>query len=316
MDADLCRIFPLLGHSCRRGLMQWLMWSWASKSFDSPHLELDGQDGQDFAWEKTDFGPPARNERKSPKHQLWPHQHNREKWRRWSENRCLGHFSSFWGHFIPIVLVRSKSISFPISGLQPEILVPTLCRADLGWIFYFGPANFRKIAGEFLSEFWWRILIANFSALFFQGFRPPQKFTPKIHVQNCRHSSPISLSWTQNLFTAIFCLRGRPRNSTTTECSQFGRVLQRLIRNMFKILMCIEGIRHFGYLTIVNSKHFPLIVCIARCTCKEHCGFTRMQILFGNRADFITVSESTVSALTEFRGDKSVSSSQPTIFLC
>ena len=89
-------------------------------------------------------------------------------------------------------------------------LVPTLCRADLGWMFYFGPANFRKIAGEFLSEFWWRILIANFSALYFQGFRPPKKFTPKIHVQNCRHSSPISLSWTQNLFTAIFCLWGRP----------------------------------------------------------------------------------------------------------
>ena len=86
----------------------------------------------------------------------------------------------------------------------------SLCRADLGWIFYFGPANFRKIAGEFLSEFWWRISIANFSALFFQGFRPPKEFTPKIHVQNCRHSSPISFSWTQNLFTAIFCLRGRP----------------------------------------------------------------------------------------------------------
>ena len=92
-----------------------------------------------------------------------------------------------------------------------DLLVPTLCRADLGWNFYFGPANCRKIAGEFLSEFWWRILIANFSALFFQGFRPPKKFTPKIHVQNCRHSSAISLSWTQNLFTAIFCLRGRPR---------------------------------------------------------------------------------------------------------
>ena len=80
-----------------------------------------------------------------------------------------------------------------------------------GEFFYFGPANFAQIAGEFLSEFWWRILIANFSALFFQGFRPPRKFTPKIHVQNCRHSSPISLSWTQNLFTAIFCLRGRPK---------------------------------------------------------------------------------------------------------
>ena len=96
-----------------------------------------------------------------------------------------------------------------------KMLVPTLCRADLGWIFYFGPANFRKIAGEFLSEFWWRISIANVSALFFQGFRPTKKFTPKIHVQNCRLSSPISLSWTQNLFTAIFCLRGRPKDAWT-----------------------------------------------------------------------------------------------------
>ena len=33
------------------------------------------------------------------------------------------------------------------------MLCPGLCRADLGGIFYFGPANFRKIAGEFLSEF-------------------------------------------------------------------------------------------------------------------------------------------------------------------
>ena len=88
-----------------------------------------------------------------------------------------------------------------------------LCRADLGWIFNFGPANCRKIAGEFLSEFWWRILIANFSALFFQGFRSPKKFTPKIHFRNCRHSYPSSLSWTQNLFTAILCLRGRPKYS-------------------------------------------------------------------------------------------------------
>ena len=61
------------------------------------------------------------------------------------------------------------------------------------------PANFSANSD---SEF--------FGSLFFQGFRPPKKLTPKIHVQNCRHSSPISLSWTQNLFTAIFCLRGRP----------------------------------------------------------------------------------------------------------
>ena len=103
---------------------------------------------------------------------------------------------------------RRFSQIHPFSWKFNHLLVPTLCRADLGWIFYFGPANFRKIAGEFLSEFWWRTLIANFSALFFKGFRPPKKFTPKIHVQNCRHSSPISPSWTQNLFTAIFSAYG------------------------------------------------------------------------------------------------------------
>ena len=56
--------------------------------------------------------------------------------------------------------------------------------------------------------------MANFDSelfgLVFPGLQATQKFMPKIHVQNYRHSSPISLSWTQNLFTAIFCLRGRP----------------------------------------------------------------------------------------------------------
>ena len=67
----------------------------------------------------------------------------------------------------------------------------------------------RRILGKLPANFSAN-LIANFDALFFQGIRPPKTFTPKIHVQNCRHSSPISLSRTQNLFKAIFCLRGRP----------------------------------------------------------------------------------------------------------
>ena len=41
---------------------------------------------------------------------------------------------------------------------KEEVLVPTLCRADLGCIFYFGPANFRKIHRQ-ISQ---RILMANF----------------------------------------------------------------------------------------------------------------------------------------------------------
>ena len=69
---------------------------------------------------------------------------------------------------------------------SPDFLVPTLCRADLRWIVYFGPAIVGKLPANFDSEFWWWISIANFSALFFQGFRPPKKFTPKIHGQNCR----------------------------------------------------------------------------------------------------------------------------------
>ena len=61
-----------------------------------------------------------------------------------------------------------------------------------------------------------RILMANFFCELFHlvisgvSGPPPPKFTPKVHAQNCRHSSPISLSRTQNFVTAIFCLRGRP----------------------------------------------------------------------------------------------------------
>ena len=68
--------------------------------------------------------------------------------------------------------IRSRESQTEVGRL---LLVPTLCRADLGWIFYFGPANFRKIAGEFLSEFWWRIFLAKFSALFLSGLQATQK---------------------------------------------------------------------------------------------------------------------------------------------
>ena len=52
----------------------------------------------------------------------------------------------------------------------------------------FGVASFRKIAGESLSEFWWRIFFRDFSALFFWGCRPPHK----IHAQTLSASSAIS----------------------------------------------------------------------------------------------------------------------------
>ena len=130
--------------------------------------------------------------------------------------------------------------------MRKKILVPTLCRADLGWIFYFGPANFRSIAGEFLSEFWWRILTANFSASFFQGFRPPKKFTPKIHVQSAFLSN--FTSWTQNLFTAIFCLRGRPKNPGKLICLSITKAKAKINPQIFICnRFCVDG----------NIEHFP-----------------------------------------------------------
>ena len=43
-----------------------------------------------------------------------------------------------------------------------------------------GPANFRKIAGEFRSEFRWRIFLANFSACFSRISGPPKNSRPEI----------------------------------------------------------------------------------------------------------------------------------------
>ena len=66
------------------------------------------------------------------------------------------------------------------------------------------PANFSaNIDGEFFLWF--------FRPFFSRVSGSPIKFTPKIRAQNCRHSSPISLSRTQNLFTPIFCLQRRPK---------------------------------------------------------------------------------------------------------
>ena len=92
-------------------------------------------------------------------------------------------------------------ICFPIDWVV--ISSPRFCRADLGWIFYFGLANFWKIAREFLSEFWWQFYVANFSALF---FLPGFETSPKIHAQNRQRFSPISLSRTQKCFHADFLL--------------------------------------------------------------------------------------------------------------
>ena len=73
-------------------------------------------------------------------------------------------------------------------------------RADLGWISCVSLANFWIIARKFLSEFVRKQKSAN--------FRP---FSPGLHTQNCRYSSPISHLWTKTskVLMTIFCLRGR-----------------------------------------------------------------------------------------------------------
>ena len=72
-------------------------------------------------------------------------------------------------------------------------LVHEILQSGFRLIFLlWGLANFRKNACKCLSEFFQQIFPPNFSAFFLQGFRPLQKFTPKIHVQNCRHCFPIS----------------------------------------------------------------------------------------------------------------------------
>ena len=82
-----------------------------------------------------------------------------------------------------------------------------------GEFFIFGPANSRKIAGEFLSEFWWRILIANFSALFFPGFQATQK----IHAQTSRPELSACLSnftfLNPKFIHGDFLLTGETKNS-------------------------------------------------------------------------------------------------------
>ena len=67
----------------------------------------------------------------------------------------------------------------------------------------FGLANLRRFAGEFLSK-----LLAKFSALLLQGFRPPKKPRPKF-ASNCRRSSPISDLWAQFFVHADFLPTGK-----------------------------------------------------------------------------------------------------------
>ena len=61
------------------------------------------------------------------------------------------------------------------ANLVHNLLVPTLCRADLGWIFHFGPAKFWENCQR-ISQ---RILMANFDSEIFGLVFPGFQVTPK-----------------------------------------------------------------------------------------------------------------------------------------
>ena len=112
----------------------------------------------------------------------------------WQSNR-------FEPRFCITKLARRNCFGLRITNLEPEVL-----QSGFGVNFYFGLADFRKIAGG-------KNFSANFSSNFDGEFLwpcssrasdPPKKFMPKIHAQTCRHSSPFSLSRTQILLTLNF----------------------------------------------------------------------------------------------------------------
>ena len=116
------------------------------------------------------------------------------------------------------------------SNRTRPILDLDVLQSGLGVNFSFGSANFRKLPADFSANLGWRNFSAIFSAFFFQDFRPPKEFTPKIHAQNCQHSSLISLSRIQFLFTPS--VRGPPvalhvsRYTCRSRCPQNPGVFQ------------------------------------------------------------------------------------------
>ena len=126
-------------------------------------------------------------------------------------------FSPILSQFMPKTQAESETLAkyFTGSFVQHFFRIPIRWSRD--------PAE--RIWGEFSNLVWRNSgkLPTNFSAnsdgkFFPRIFRrccsgvsaPPKKFTAKIHAQNCRHSSPISLSQTQKFLTPIFCSRGWP----------------------------------------------------------------------------------------------------------
>ena len=63
-------------------------------------------------------------------------------------------------------------MAFPTLSCVSFLLIPTLCRADWGWVFDLGLANLRRIAHN-PQQILQRNFSVNVSALILQGFRPP-----------------------------------------------------------------------------------------------------------------------------------------------
>ena len=120
-------------------------------------------------------------------------------------------FEEFWGGENVLGLVPAVSLTLwdtPVL-FTPPLPLPQIWGEFLNLVWRIA----EKFARKFLSEFLQRDFPTNISALFLQGFRPPpQKVMPKMHTQNCWHSSLIShLSRTQSVFHADFLLIGEIR---------------------------------------------------------------------------------------------------------
>ena len=100
--------------------------------------------------------------------------------------------------------------------------------------FYFGPANFRKIAGEIRSEFWSRVSIANHLALFFQ-------VTQKIHAQNSRPELSAFLSnftFLNPTFIHVDFLRGDQNVFWSGGIEVCGQLLRLLPQKLLTMMHC------------------------------------------------------------------------------
>ena len=99
----------------------------------------------------------------------------------------------------------------------PPIIEPEVLQSGFGANVFFSVWRFlRKLPANFSANFDGETFVREFFGLVFPGYQsPPEKFTPKTHAQNCRHSSPVSSSRTPNVFTLIFCLLGRSTRIVT-----------------------------------------------------------------------------------------------------